>query len=263
MLRSLQKAKYSNESVGHFGLAAKYYCHFTSPIRRYPDLIIHRIMKAYLKGSMNEQKINQLEGILPEIAKQCSERERMADEAERESKDLKKVEYMKANEGEVFEGIISNVTNFSMFIEMDNTIEGLVRMSSMEDDYYNYDDRHFCLIGERTRKTYRIGDEVKVLLAKADISTKKIEFVLVETMEESELKRLSGNTDNNNAYSKSKKAKSSSENRKPISNSDRASKTSRNNSDKKSARRGKAIDKKVLDKITGKGKRKKKDLNIQ
>lgn len=263
MLRSLQKAKYSNESVGHFGLAAKYYCHFTSPIRRYPDLIIHRIMKLYLKGGMNEQKINQLEGILPEIAKQCSERERMADEAERETKDLKKVEYMKAHEGEIFEGIISNVTNFGMFIEMDNTIEGLVRMSSMEDDYYNYDDRHFCLIGERTHKTYKIGDEVKVLLAKADISTKKIEFVLVESKEENDLKKLSGKSEHNFAFPKSKKIKSSSGNRKPVASSDRASNTGRNSSDKKSARRGKAIDQKVLDKITGKGKRKKKDLNIK
>jgi ribonuclease R len=204
---------------------------------------------------MNDQKISQLESILPEIAKQCSERERMADEAERETEDLKKVEYMKAHEGEIFEGIISNVTNFGMFIEMENTIEGLVRMSSMEDDYYNYDERHFCLIGERTHKTYRIGDEVKVILAKADVATKKIEFVLVETKEGSELKKLEGAASEDFSFSRPKKTKSSFGNKKPASNGDRSSKK---NSSKQSARKGKAIDQKVLDKITGKGKRKKK-----
>lgn len=227
MLRSLQKAKYSNESVGHFGLAAKYYCHFTSPIRRYPDLIIHRIMKLYLKGGMTEQKIAQLEGILPEIAKQCSERERMADEAERETEDLKKVEYMKAHEGEIFEGIISNVTNFGMFIEMENTIEGLVRMSSMEDDYYIYDDRHFCLIGERTHKTYRIGDIVRVILAKADIYARKIEFVLAETEEESRLKQLNGIADGDFVKARNKRTKTSSGKQRSTADSDRASNTSR------------------------------------
>lgn len=276
MLRSLQKAKYSNESVGHFGLAAKYYCHFTSPIRRYPDLIIHRIMKLYLKGGMTEQKISQLEGILPEIAKQCSERERMADEAERESEDLKKVEYMKAHEGEIFAGIISNVTNFGMFIEMENTIEGLVRMSSMEDDYYNYDDRHFCLIGERTHKTYRIGDSVKVILAKADISTKKIEFMLVETENDENQENSDKDTKANFDFIKNKRAKSTFGKRKPAANRDKASNTgkthtgkasttktstARKSSEGKSARKGKPIDKKVLDNITGKGKRKKRELD--
>ncbi len=275
MLRSLQKAKYSDESLGHFGLAAKYYCHFTSPIRRYPDLIIHRIMKLYLKGGMNEQKIKQLEGLLPEIAKQCSERERMADEAERETEDLKKVEYMKAHEGEIFEGIISNVTNFGMFIEMENTIEGLVRMSSMEDDYYNYDDRHFCLVGERTHKIYRIGDIVKVVLAKADISAKKIEFVLVETKEESVIKKHNGTlekvatgraTKGRANYSKSSKSRTSSERtsskerRSSDITSSEGTNSKNSNSTRRTAKKGKAIDKKVLDKINGKGKRKKKDM---
>ncbi|HEY5586135.1 MAG TPA: ribonuclease R [Ruminiclostridium sp.] len=259
MLRSLQKAKYSNENAGHFGLAAKYYCHFTSPIRRYPDLIIHRIMKLYLKGGMSEQKISQLEGLLPEIAKQCSERERMADEAERQSEDLKKVEYMKAHEGEIFEGIISNVTSFGMFIEMENTIEGLVRMSSMEDDYYNYDERHFCLIGERTHKTYRIGDVVKVILAKADIPTKKIEFVLAESKEENGLRNSGEATGDKAVFFKPKKTTASFGKRKPFVNSDKASNTGNNSSAKRPRKKGKVIDKNVLDKITGKGKRKKKD----
>ncbi|MDF2523694.1 MAG: rnr [Clostridiales bacterium] len=187
MLRSMAKAKYSNECVGHFGLAAKYYSHFTSPIRRYPDLIIHRIMKENLKGKMTEDRINALNGKLPEIAKQCSERERASDEAERETQDLKKVEFMKQHEGEVFSGIISSVTNFGMFIEMDNTIEGLVRMSSMEDDYYVFNEKQYCLVGERSRKIYRIGDEVNVKLAKADIANRQIDFLLVEK-EESEIK---------------------------------------------------------------------------
>lgn len=183
MLRSMAKAKYSNECVGHFGLAAKYYCHFTSPIRRYPDLIIHRLMKENLKGRMNEARTDLLNDRLPEIAKQCSERERAAEEAERETEDLKKVEFMKQHEGEVFEGIISSVTSFGMFVEMDNTIEGLVRMSSMEDDYYIYDDKHYCLVGERTRKIYRIGDVVNVKLTRADVASRQIDFIIVENRE--------------------------------------------------------------------------------
>jgi len=178
MLRSLQKARYSHLSVGHFGLAARYYCHFTSPIRRYPDLIIHRIMKEYLKGQLNEKREEYLVDALPEIARICSERERVAEEAERDTEDLKKVQYMKQFEGNVFEGIISNVTSFGMFVELDNTVEGLVRMSDMDDDYYTFDDKHYCLIGERTRKVYRIGDVVKVVLVKADIGARRIEFTL-------------------------------------------------------------------------------------
>ncbi len=178
MLRSLQKARYSHESDGHFGLAAKFYCHFTSPIRRYPDLIIHRIMKEYLRGKLNENRENELNERLPDIARRCSERERAAEEAERETEDLKKVEYMKQHEGKVFEGIISSVTSFGMFIELDNTIEGLVRMSSMEDDYYVFDEEQYLLLGERNRKIYRIGDMIQVQLAKADIAKRQIEFVL-------------------------------------------------------------------------------------
>ncbi|EPR11991.1 ribonuclease R [Ruminiclostridium papyrosolvens] len=258
MLRSLQKARYSNESTGHFGLAAKYYCHFTSPIRRYPDLIIHRIMKLYLKGGMSEEKISQLEGILPEIAKQCSERERGADEAERESEDLKKVEYMKAHEGEIFEGIIANVTSFGMFIELDNTIEGLVRMSSMEDDYYNYDEVHYCLVGERTRKIYRIGDTVKVILAKADISTRKIEFILVESDEDFD--SIDEETEDAIIFTKHKNEPSSVKRNSQSTKTDKAEDKGRRNTSagNKPAKKGKIIDKKVYEKIMGKRKRKKR-----
>lgn len=269
MLRSLQKAKYSSESVGHFGLAAKYYCHFTSPIRRYPDLIIHRIMKMYLKGEMTEQKIAQLEGKLPEIAKQCSERERAADEAERESEDLKKVEYMKAHEGEVFKGIIANVTSFGMFIELDNTIEGLVRMSSMEDDYYNYDERRFSLVGERTRKVYRIGETVSVILAKADLSTRKIEFILVDSDEEDDdLRYFDEKAEDDLIFSRANKSKSGKTKAAATSKSrvqtgkgkahDTGSRTEKKTSEKKPGKKGKIVDKKVYDKIHGKGKGRRK-----
>lgn len=186
MLRSLAKARYSHQNLGHFGLAAKYYCHFTSPIRRYPDLIIHRIMKEYIKGNLVGKKEEQLNDALPEIARQCSERERAADEAERETEDLKKVEFMKLHEGETFEGIISNVLSFGMFVELDNTIEGLVRVSNMEDDFYVYDEKHFCLLGERTRKRFSIGDKVRVLLTRADIELRQIDFMLIESEDDEE-----------------------------------------------------------------------------
>lgn len=180
MLRSLAKAKYSHQNHGHFGLAAKFYSHFTSPIRRYPDLIIHRIMKEYIKGKLRTEREEVLNNTLPEIARQCSEREIAAEEAERETEDLKKVEYMKQHEGDVFEGIVAGVTSFGMFIELDNTIEGLVRMSSMEDDYYIFNEKQYCLVGERTRKIYRIGDVVNVQLTRADIASRQIDFVIVE-----------------------------------------------------------------------------------
>jgi ribonuclease R len=201
MLRSLQKARYSSEHHGHFGLAAKYYSHFTSPIRRYPDLIIHRIMKEFLKDQINSKREEQLKTSLPKTAKQCSDRERAAEEAERESKDLKKVEFMKQHEGSTFEGIIASVTSFGMFIELDNTIEGLVRMSSMEDDYYIFNEKQYCLIGERNRKTYKIGDVVNVKLAKADIASRRIDFILVED----ETKRLETEKSAGNVQSKNNK----------------------------------------------------------
>jgi ribonuclease R len=204
MLRSLQKAKYSHESNGHFGLAAKFYCHFTSPIRRYPDLIIHRIMKEYLKGKVNEQREEYLNQRIPDVARSCSERERAAEEAERETEDLKKVEYMKEREGEVFEGIISNVTSFGMFVQLDNTIEGLVRMSSMEDDYYIFDELRYCLTGERTRKIYRIGDTVTVQLARADLASRQIDFILHENKEE---QQENENTDSNTEPKKKRERK--------------------------------------------------------
>ncbi|RKD29124.1 ribonuclease R [Thermohalobacter berrensis] len=180
MLRSLKKAIYSTENSGHFGLAARYYCHFTSPIRRYPDLQIHRIIKEFLKNSLNEQRIAKLERILPKVAYKSSERERVAEEAEREVEDLKKAEFMLERIGEVYEGIISGVTPFGIFVELENTIEGLVHISSLVDDYYQYDEDNYCFIGERTNKTYRIGDIVTVKVVKADIAKREIDFILVD-----------------------------------------------------------------------------------
>ncbi|MTI56310.1 ribonuclease R [Geosporobacter ferrireducens] len=179
MLRSLKQAKYSPENAGHFGLAAQYYCHFTSPIRRYPDLQIHRIIKETLQGKLTGKRIDKLKKIVQNAADQSSERERVAVEAERETDDLKKAEYMTYHLEEEFEGIISSVVSFGMFVELDNTIEGLVRISSLVDDYYIYDQENLLFRGERTKKTYRIGDEVRVKVIKADVSQKEIDFMLM------------------------------------------------------------------------------------
>jgi len=179
MLRSLKKARYTSSNLGHFGLAAKYYCHFTSPIRRYPDLIIHRIIKEDLHNKLNGNRLTELRGKLEELADHCSIRERAAEEAERDVEDLKKAEYMKEKIGEEYEGIVSNVTSFGMFIELENTIEGLVRISNIDDDYYMYDEKHHTMIGERSKRTFRIGDVLKIRVDKVDIANKNIDFVLV------------------------------------------------------------------------------------
>jgi ribonuclease R len=137
-------------------------------------------MKEYIKGVFDETRNEHYSEILPEIAKHCSQREKNAEEAERDCDDMKKAEYMKSYIGEVFTGIISNIASFGMFVELDNTIEGLVRLSSMEDDYYRYDEKHYCLIGERMRKTYRIGDMVKVLVIRSSPETRQIDFALTD-----------------------------------------------------------------------------------
>jgi len=180
MLRSLQKARYSHENLGHFGLATKNYCHFTAPIRRYPDLMIHRIIKESIHGKLNKKRIKELEEMLPSMAEHCSKRERVADEAERETDDLKKVEFMLDKLGQEFDGIISGVTNYGIYVQLPNTVEGLVRISAIEDDYYVYNEKHYCLIGERTRRILRLGDSVRVKVAKVDMVMRNIDFVLVE-----------------------------------------------------------------------------------
>lgn len=180
LLRSMMQAKYSPECVGHFGLAAKYYCHFTSPIRRYPDLQIHRIIKEQLNGKIDEKRITKLSNIVEIASKQSSEMERLAQEAEREVDDLKKAEYMQERIGEEFSAIISSVTSFGLFAELPNTIEGLIHITALDDDYYIYDEAHLCLIGERTKKVYRLGDEVKVRCTRVDIDNREVYFDLIE-----------------------------------------------------------------------------------
>lgn len=180
LLRSLKKAIYSSEVDGHFGLAAKYYCHYTAPIRRYADLEIHRIIKSYINGKLYPDKIEKLERILPEIAEQASVMERKAEEAERAVDDIKKAQYMKDRIGEVYEGLVSSLTHFGMFVQLDNTIEGLVHFSNMVNDYYYYDEEKYYIIGELTKKQYRIGDTVKIKVIGVDILKGNIDFILVD-----------------------------------------------------------------------------------
>lgn len=184
LLRSLKQARYSPECVGHFGLAARYYCHFTSPIRRYPDLIIHRIIKEFINGKITDNRIKKLTTEVEYASTQSSDMERLADDAEREVDDLKKAEYMSERIGEIYEGIISLVTSFGLFIELPNTIEGLVHISTLLDDYYVYDERHLSLVGERTKKIYRLGDEVKIKVDKVDLDSHEIYFELLNNEEE-------------------------------------------------------------------------------
>ncbi|WP_342575678.1 ribonuclease R [Paenibacillus sp. FSL M8-0142] len=182
MLRSMKQAKYDAESTGHFGLAAEYYSHFTSPIRRYPDLVIHRVIREVLEsgGTLSEQRHEQLAARMADIAQQSSERERVAVDAERDTEALKKAEFMLDKVGEEFEGIISSVTSFGMFIELENTVEGLIRLSALTDDYYHFDEGHMALIGERTSKVFRIGDDVKVRVAKVNMDEHTIDFEMVD-----------------------------------------------------------------------------------
>ncbi len=179
MLRSLKQARYESENLGHFGLAAAYYTHFTSPIRRYPDLVVHRLIReTFSSGDISAKRRQKLADLLPEIALHSSERERAAAEAERETVDLKKVEYMAGFQGEKFTGVISGVTAFGFFVELENGVEGLVHVSCLEDDYYNYVEEQYALIGERTRKVYRLGEPVEVVLAKVNPEERTIDFVL-------------------------------------------------------------------------------------
>lgn len=179
-LRSMKRAHYTSTSDGHFGLATKYYCHFTSPIRRYPDLQIHRIIKENLRGGLKEKRLNHYHKILPDIARQASITERRADDAEREVDKLKKVEYMSDHIGEVFEGVISGITNWGLYVELPNTVEGMVRVSEMQDDYYVYDEEHYTMMGEHTRKTYKLGEKVLVEVLAADKLLRTIDFAFVE-----------------------------------------------------------------------------------
>ena len=178
-LRSMKQAKYSPDNDGHFGLATKYYTHFTSPIRRYPDLQIHRIIKDNLRGRMTESRRDHYAKILTEVTMQASSLERRADEAERETVKLKKVQYMKKFYGEEFEGVISGITKWGLYVELPNTLEGLVHVANMMDDHYDYDETHFQMVGTHTGKRYELGQKVKVRVTGCDTIARTIDFELV------------------------------------------------------------------------------------
>ena len=179
-LRSMKQAKYATVSTGHFGLATPYYCHFTSPIRRYPDLQIHRIIKDNLRGRMNAKRIAHYEKILPEVAKHSSETERVADEAERETEKLKKVEYISGHIGEIFTGVISGVTEYGFYVELPNTIEGMVHVTTLTDDYFHYSADAYELVGEVTNIHYKLGQKVSVMVMETDKIMRTIDFRLVQ-----------------------------------------------------------------------------------
>ena len=182
-LRSMKQAKYTPENTGHFGLAAKYYTHFTSPIRRYPDLQIHRIIKENIRGRLKEERVAHYEKILPEVAMQAGVTERRAEEAERETIKLKKVEYMKERIGEEFEGVISGITKWGAYVELPNTIEGLVHVMNMRDDHYEYWEEQYELIGEHTRNVYKLGQVVRVRVLGVDRLQRTIDFEFCENEE--------------------------------------------------------------------------------
>lgn len=187
MLRSLKQAKYSPLNEGHFGLAADFYCHFTSPIRRYPDLQIHRIIKESLKGKLSDRRIAALKGIVETASIQSSERERVAEQAERDADDMKKAEYMASHVGETFSGLISSVLSFGFFVELPNTVEGLVHMSSLEImDDFDYDEKSMALVGVRSRKRFSIGDLIEVKLTRVDVDQRQIDFQYLQHLEAKE-----------------------------------------------------------------------------
>lgn len=179
-LRSMKQAKYTTECTGHFGLACDYYCHFTSPIRRYPDLIIHRIIKEALRGRMNESRIQHYQEILTEIAAHSSKMERRADEAERETDKLKKAQYMTKHIGEIFEGVISGVTAWGVYVELPNTVEGMVHVSKMTGDFYVYDEQAYELRGTSTKKSYKLGQKVQIVVDSVDFLTRTVNFGFID-----------------------------------------------------------------------------------
>ena len=180
MLRSMQQAKYDTNSLGHFGLSTDFYTHFTSPIRRYPDLLVHRLIRTYLiKGKTDENTQARMNEILPDLTRHSSERERRAVEAERDTDSIKKAQYMEDKIGETFMGMISGVTNFGLFVELENTIEGLVHVSYLTDDYYRYDEKHYAMIGERTGQVFRIGDEIEVRVVSVNVDEASVDFEIV------------------------------------------------------------------------------------
>ena len=187
LLRSMARAIYTPECSGHFGLAASYYCHFTSPIRRYPDLQIHRIIKDDLRGRLDKGgRIGKYSSLLQHVAEQSSAMEQRAAEAEREAVKLKKAEYMLEHVGEEYDGVISGVTGWGFYVELPNTVEGLVHIMTLKDDYYNFDEENYCLVGERHGRVFRLGEPVRVRVRSAEPANRTIDFTYVEKETETE-----------------------------------------------------------------------------
>ena len=188
ILRTLKVARYEAENLGHFGIASKYYCHFTSPIRRYPDLFIHRIISKYIEENyqLSDDEIEKYRGQAEKYAKQSSDREKIAQKVERDSVDLKMAEYMQDKIGNEYDGIISSITSFGVFVELENTVEGLVRFADLGDDYFIYDEDRKTLLGERTKILYKIGDKMRIRVIRADKVSRQIDFEKIDEKEEVE-----------------------------------------------------------------------------
>lgn len=182
-LRSMKQAKYTVECSGHFGLACPYYCHFTSPIRRYPDLQIHRIIKEQLRGRLQEKRTEHYQAVLTEVARHCSEMERRADEAERETDKLKKAEYMQGHIGEEFDGVISGVTSWGVYVELNNTVEGMIHVAALPGDYFVYDENACEMVGQDTGVVYKLGQRLRIVVKDADKITRTIDFSVAEDSE--------------------------------------------------------------------------------
>lgn len=192
MLRSLMKAEYTTENLGHFGLASKYYCHFTSPIRRYPDLAIHRILKQFITSGISKQKYNSLQSFAQKAAKHSSECEVTAEHAERDVEDLMKAAYMSNYIGETFQGVISGITGFGVFVELENSVEGMIRLDYITDDFYEFDEVQHILIGQRKKRSYRIGDQVEIVVVQTNLMSRQIDFVLSKDYNKKLIKKIVG-----------------------------------------------------------------------
>jgi len=183
-LRSMKQAKYSVNCSGHFGLACQFYCHFTSPIRRYPDLQIHRIIKEQIRGRLREERLAHYKEILPEVAKHSSEMERRADEAERETDKLKKAQYMEKHLGETFEGVISGITAWGIYVELPNTVEGMIHVTKLWGDYYYYKEETYEMVGRDSGKSFKLGQKLKIVVDYVDRMNKSVDFILADEDED-------------------------------------------------------------------------------
>lgn len=234
LLRSMQQARYDVDPIGHYGLGADYYSHFTSPIRRYPDLILHRLIHYYDEIGRSQQDKKRWESRLPDIAKHSSEAERRAIDAERETDELKKTEFMADKVGQEFMGTIISITGFGMFIQLPNTVEGLVHVSMMDDDYYRFDEDHLVMIGERTGKVFRIGQPIKVKLMRADVEEVQIDFSIVEDFAKDDKPKDKHHKKNHRQkqHHKSKSSQSKHHQNKPVSKQHKKSKKKKKKSQK-------------------------------